>query len=96
MKAKGMVGVTAFVLAAVAALAMFLFLHGVQHSASSSGAQATVVVAKKDLPAGTSMDAVISQGDLTTATVPAKDEVAGAVTSVEQHSVHAMGPYVDG
>ena len=84
MKAKGMVGVTAFVLAAVAALAMFLFLHGVQHSASNGGAQATVVVAKKDLPAGTSMDAVISQGDLTTATIPAKDEVSGAVTSAEQ------------
>jgi pilus assembly protein CpaB len=84
MRGKGMVGVTAFALAAIAAFAMFLFLHGVQHSATSSGAQATVVVSKKDLPAGTSMDAVISQGDLTTATIPAKDEVNGAVTSAEQ------------
>jgi pilus assembly protein CpaB len=84
MRSRGMVGVTAFVLATVATLAMFLYLHGVKHSAETGGAQATVVVSKKDLPAGTSMDAVISQGDLTTATIPAKDEVAGAVTSAEQ------------
>jgi len=84
MRSRGMVGVTAFILAAVATMAIFLYLHGVKHSADTGGAQVSVIVSKKDLPAGTSMDTVISQGDLTTETIGAKTEVTGAITSVVQ------------
>src|SRR5207244_2274127 len=46
--------------------------------------QVTVVVSKGDIPAGTSMDTLIAHGDFTTESVPAKTEVAGAVTALEQ------------
>ena len=84
MRSRGLVGITAFIMAAIATMAIFLYLHGVKHSADTGGAQVTVIVSKKDLPAGTSMDGVISQGDLTTETIGSKTEVTGAITSVVQ------------
>jgi len=84
MRSRGMVGVIAFGLTAVATLTIFLYVHSVKRKAETGGAQATVIVSKKDIPAGTNMDTLISQGSFTTQSVLAKDEVSGAVTSLQQ------------
>src|SRR5436309_3496814 len=84
MRSRGMVGVMAFLLATIATFSIFLYVHSVKRKAETGGAQVTVVVSKKDIPAGTKFDTLISQGDFVTETIPAKAEVVGAVTALEQ------------
>ena len=84
MRSRGMVGLVAFGLATVATFSIFLYVHEVKQRAVTGGAQATVVVSKKDIPTGTSFDTLIAQGAFTTETIPRKTEVQGAVTSLEQ------------
>jgi pilus assembly protein CpaB len=79
-----MVGLVAFGLATVATFSIFLYVHEVKQRAVTGGAQVTVVVSKKDIPTGTSLDTLIGQGAFTTETIPQKTEVQGAVTSLEQ------------
>lgn len=91
MKSRGMVGVVAFLLAALATGAVFLYLHGVKQKAETKGAEVTVIVAKKDIPAGTSMDSLIEEGAFTTRTIPEAAQISGAVTSLQQLKGHRSG-----
>jgi pilus assembly protein CpaB len=88
MKSRGMVGVVAFLLASVATMTLFLYVHGVKKKAETGGTQVSVVVSKKDIPAGTSMDVLIGEGDFTTETIPATAQIDGAITSLEQLKGH--------
>ena len=79
-----MVGLVAFLLATIATFSIFLYVHGVKRKAETGGAQVTVVVSKKDIPAATNLDTLITTGTFTTETIPRTSEVQGAVTSLEQ------------
>jgi len=79
-----MVGAIAFALALIATLTIFLYVHSVKRKAETGGAQVTVIVSKKDIPAATNLDTLIATGTFTTETIPVKSAVTGAVTSLEQ------------
>src|SRR5437899_7755342 len=84
MRSRGMVGLIAFLLATVATLTIFLYVHSVKRKAETGGAQVTVIVSKKDIPAATNLDTLITAGTFTTETIPKASEVQGAVSSLEQ------------
>src|SRR5947208_6481831 len=84
MRSRGMVGLVAFLLATIATFSIFLYVHGVKHKAETGGAQVTVIVSKKDIPAATNLDTLITAGTFTTETIPKASEVQGAVSSLEQ------------
>src|SRR2546421_3419238 len=84
MRSRGMVGLVAFLLATIATFSIFLYVHGVKRKAETGGAQVTVVVSKRDIPAATNLDTLIAGGAFTSEAIPRTDEVQGAVTSLEQ------------
>ena len=84
MKSRGMVGVVAFLLAGVATMAVFLYVHGVKQKAETGGATVEVIVSKQDIPAGTNMDTLIAEGAFTQQTIPESTLVEGAATSLKQ------------
>src|SRR5947208_16801113 len=84
MRSRGMVGLVAFLLATIATFSIFLYVHGVKRKAETDGAQVTVVVSKRDMPAATNLDTLIAGGAFTSEAIPRTDEVQGAVTSLEQ------------
>jgi len=84
MRSRGMVGLVAFALATIATFSIFLYVHGVKRKAETGGAQVAVIVSKKDIPAATNLDVLISSGVFTSETIPKTDMVQGAVTSLEQ------------
>jgi pilus assembly protein CpaB len=85
MRARGLTGVIAFVLAAAATIGVFLYVHGVKdNNKTTAGNVTTVIVSKQDIPAGTKLDDLISGGGLTTLQVPSNAVVPGAVTEVSQ------------
>jgi len=77
---------TALVLAVVATVAVFLYVQGVRKDAKTSpiANMQTVVVSKADIPAGTNLDLLISQGAFTTVRVPSDALVQGVVTDLSQ------------
>jgi pilus assembly protein CpaB len=79
-----MIVVLAFLLAAGATGAVYLYVNGVKQEAKSGGELATVIVAKSDIAAGTLLDPLIEQGSFREAEVPANDLVQGAVTQLTQ------------
>ena len=84
MKARGMVVVVAFLMATVATAAVFLYVNGVRKQAESGGERVAVIVSKTDIPAGTRLDDLITEGSFTTVSVPEDAVVTGAVTSLSQ------------
>src|SRR5213593_3829260 len=84
MKSRGMVGLVAFLLATVATAALFFYVHGIKRQAESGGGSVTVIVSKQDIPTGTDLDTLISSGAFTQTSIEEKDQVQGAVTSLEQ------------
>jgi Flp pilus assembly protein CpaB len=57
-------------------------VQGVQDEAETSGAKVEVVVSNDDIPAGTELDPLLSEGQFETMTVPESNLVSGAVTSL--------------
>jgi Flp pilus assembly protein CpaB len=85
MKARGVAVILAFVLAAAATLGVFLYVRGVKNQNNNTAQQmTTVVVAKRDIAAGTPLNPLISSGDFTTLQVPNDAIVQGAVTDLTQ------------
>lgn len=84
MRSRSLSIIVAVLLAGVATMAVYGYVSGVKKDAQGGGGQVSVLVAKQDIRAGTSMDDVISSGGLQTVSV-AKDElVPGAATSLDQ------------
>jgi len=77
---------TALVLAVVATVAVFLYVQSVRKEAKTSpiANMQTVIVPKADIPAGTNLDVLISQGAFTTVRVPQDALVQGVVTDLSQ------------
>jgi Flp pilus assembly protein CpaB len=84
MKERGLVVVLAFLLAIGATAAVFLYVNGVKHDATSGGTTTQVIVSKQIIPSGTNLDGLVSNGAFVTKSVPTTDVVPGAVTSIQQ------------
>ncbi|MFN2545510.1 MAG: Flp pilus assembly protein CpaB [Actinomycetota bacterium] len=84
MKSRGMVGLVAFLLAGVATMAVFLYVHGVKQNVETKTAEISVIVSKADIPAGSRMDSLIDSGSFTSQSIPRTAVVDGAVTSLQQ------------
>jgi pilus assembly protein CpaB len=84
VKSRSMVIVLAFLLAAGATGAVYLYVSGVKQEATTGGALTTVIVSKQDIAAGTQLDPLIEQGAFREADVPTDDLVAGSVTQLTQ------------
>ena len=84
MKSRGMVIILAFLLAAGATGAVYLYVSGVKQEATTGGALTTVVTSKQDIAAGTDLDPLIEQGVFQQSEVPTDDLVVGAVTELGQ------------
>ena len=97
MKSRGLVGVVAIAMAAVATLAIFLYIQGIRNDVETGGGNVQVIVAEHDIPAGTDLDDLIEQGAFSQNSVPRDDLVAGAVTSVsELKSMKTASPILEG
>ena len=83
MNSRGLLAVVAFLLAATATTAVFLYVKGVRDDAQTSE-QVTVVVASEDIPAGADLDDEITAGVFTTTEIAEDDLVDGAVTDLAQ------------
>lgn len=82
MRSRGLIIAIAFVLAGIATMVVYLYLLGVQRE-STGGQMVSVVVSEQDVPAGTDLDELISNGAITTRSVPRSALVRGAVTQLE-------------
>jgi pilus assembly protein CpaB len=82
MKERGLVVVLAFLLAIGATAAVFLYVNGVKHDASTGGTTVQVIVSKQIIPAGTDLDSLVSSGAFVPKAVPTEDLVDGAVTKI--------------
>jgi pilus assembly protein CpaB len=74
----------AFLLAATATLAVFMYVQGVREEADGGGDTIEVVVAKEDIPAGTRLDVLIEEGQFETVAFEEDQVVDGAVTALPQ------------
>ncbi|MGH2747727.1 MAG: Flp pilus assembly protein CpaB [Actinomycetota bacterium] len=84
MKARGLTMAVAFLLAATATAAVFLYVSGLEENAETGTEQVEVIVSKEDIPAGTQLDGLLSGGAFTTQLVSRDALVAGAVTSLSE------------
>ena len=84
MKSRGMVIVLAFLLAAGATGAVYLYVSGVKEEARTGGELTSVIVSKQDIPAGSDLDPLIAAGAFRPGEVPTDDLVVGAVTELTQ------------
>jgi len=84
MRSRGLVVALAVLLAVAAAGAVVLYTNGVKEAAESGGSLSTVIVATQDIPANTSLDALIQSGSFKELNVPTDAVVDGAVTSLAE------------
>ncbi|MGH2749422.1 MAG: Flp pilus assembly protein CpaB [Actinomycetota bacterium] len=82
MRSRGTIVALAMVLAATATLAVYLYIQGIQAAAESGGERVSVIVATEDVPAGATLNDLISEGLFTKMSVPQDLVVPGAVTSL--------------
>lgn len=73
----------AFLLAATATVAVFLYVRGVEQKAEHGAGSVEVIVAKEDIPTGTDLNDLLTEGAFTTASVPEGTLVPGVVTELE-------------
>lgn len=84
MRSRGLVVALAVLLAVAAAAAVVLYTNGVKKAAETGGNLTTVIVATQDIPANTSLDALIESGGFKELNVPADAVVDGAVKSLSE------------
>jgi pilus assembly protein CpaB len=84
VKTRGLVLAVAFLLAATATLAVFMYVKGVKDEASGGGGKIEVVVAKEDIPAGTRLDDLVSEGQFETVAFDEAQVVDGAITTLSE------------
>jgi Flp pilus assembly protein CpaB len=83
MRIRGIAVFVAFLLAAGATLGVFLYVRGVKNDNKTAAASMVqVIVAKHDIPAGTKLDDLITNGDFTQQAIPQDALVPGAVTDL--------------
>lgn len=81
MRSRGLIIAIAFALAGIATMVVYLYLLGVQRQ-SEGGDLVSVVVSERDVPAGTALDELVSDGSLSSRSVPRSALVRGAVTNI--------------
>jgi len=86
MKVRGTLVIAAFVMAAAATVGVFAYVHSVKQDAKAGQDLVQVIVSKQDIPAGTSLDTLVSSGAFKTQAVPTDAVVPGAVTSLSELS----------
>ena len=97
MRSRGLVGLVAIVMAAVATLAIYLYVQGVRENVATGGGNTSVIVAQHDIPAGSDLNELIEQGAFAEETVKNDLLVAGAVTSVEElQNQKTISPILEG
>lgn len=84
MRSRGILIVIAVLLAGAATAAVFQYVQGVEDEAATGGDMARVVVSKQDIPSGTDLGPLLTQGAFTTQGFPQDALVDGAVTSLTQ------------
>jgi len=84
MRSRGLVVALAVLLAVAAAGAVVLYTNGVKKAAESGGSLTTVIVATQDIPANTSLNALVEAGGFKELAVPADAVVDGAITSLDE------------
>ena len=75
--------IAAFVLAAIATVAIYFYVQGVEDEAQGGGL-VTVIVSTVDIPAGTALDELIEQGAFSGLDIPGDVVVSGAVVELSQ------------
>src|SRR5919108_1551097 len=84
MKSRAMTVGLAMLLAFLATAGVFLYVRNVRQQATSGSDSVRVVVSTTDIPAGTELDPLITNGVFTTRVFQEKDVIAGALVNVEQ------------
>jgi Flp pilus assembly protein CpaB len=84
MKSRAMTVGLAMLLAFLATAGVFLYVRNVREQATSGSDTVRVVASTTDIPAGTELDPLITNGVFTTRVVREKDVIAGALVNVEQ------------
>jgi pilus assembly protein CpaB len=84
MRMRNLALPAALLLAVLAAAAMVLYTTTVKHEAATGGDTRSVVVATKDVRAGTQLDALIADGTLTIQQIPTNYVAPGALSSLEE------------
>jgi Flp pilus assembly protein CpaB len=85
MRLRGAAVFLALLLAFGATIAVFLYVKGVRQEAKTANVgTVAVIVSKVDLPVGTKMDTLITQGAFTTQDIPQDALVQGVVTDLGQ------------
>jgi pilus assembly protein CpaB len=84
MRVRGMAVLLAMLLAVAATMAVFLYVRGVRRDARTTVQTVTVIVSKADIPVGTQLDSLASQGAFTTRNFPNDTLVQGVVTNLSQ------------
>ena len=84
MKGRGGAFVLALVLAGVATAGVFLYVRGARPDGTTVEDLVTVIAAKRDIPAGTSLDPLVDEGAFGPLLLPTEAVVPGAVTELDQ------------
>lgn len=82
MRSRWIILVVALVLGGLAALATGRYLEAVRSQVAAGAQPIAVLVAKEDIPKGTSVDDIISKGKAETRQIPQQYVAAGAVSSL--------------
>lgn len=84
MKSRVLTTAMALILALTATVAVFLYVQGIEDDRASGPTMVDVIVAKEDIPVGTNLNDLLSEGGFETRSVPEDTVVEGAVTSLTQ------------
>ncbi|MFN2489229.1 MAG: Flp pilus assembly protein CpaB [Actinomycetota bacterium] len=88
MKSRAASGVLAVVLACAATLAVFMYLSGVKRKAAAGADMVSVVVARNDVPAESSLDEELAGGSFALTEVAEDSLVKSAATDLSQLEGH--------
>jgi Flp pilus assembly protein CpaB len=84
MNSRTMTVAVAFLLAATATLAVFLYVRGIENDRQSSGDVVQVIVSDRDIPAGTDLDDLIEDGAFSEIEVTEDSLIEGAITNLSE------------
>lgn len=84
MKSRALTTAVAMFLALTATLAVFLYVRGVEKESESAATMTTVIVAKQDIPAGTDLDPLLTEGAFETRSIDQEGLVPGAITALSE------------
>ncbi|MDQ3940655.1 MAG: Flp pilus assembly protein CpaB [Actinomycetota bacterium] len=82
MRARGLIVAVAFLLAMSATMVVYLYMRGVEARSGTGGSLVSVIVADRDIPAGTQLDDLMADGAFSAERIPQDALVRGAVTDL--------------